>query len=137
MDFATVTASDIDPGSLNETLGDLLFDDTGDVVVAAGKDAIITHVRVRLRFLQGECVFDQRLGFPYRQAVFIKRPNLDLIRAYVRATIESTPGIEAVTELRLTHERRTRALAIRFRATTTAHGVIDSSEYAPFLLEAA
>lgn len=134
MDFATVTTADLD--ALNTVLGDLRLDSTGDIVVATGKDAIVTHVRVRLRFLQGECVFDQRLGFPYRQIVFRKNPNLDHIRSLVRATIEGTAGIEAVTDLRLTHNRRTRELAVRFRATTTAHGVIDSSEYTPFLLEA-
>jgi hypothetical protein len=137
MDFATVTTSDLEVGGLNETLGDLLFDRLGDAVVATDKDAIVGHIRVRLRFLQGECVFDQRLGFPYRQVVFVKSPNLDLIRSLLRETIEGTPGVEAVTDLKLTHDRRARTLAVSFRATTTVNGVIDSSEYAPFLLEAA
>lgn len=133
MDFDTVTTREV--SAMNPVEGDLLLDEVGDVVVARGRRAVVTHVRVRLRFLQGECVFDQRLGFPYRTIVFRKNPNLDLIRSLIRSTIEGTPGVETVTELRMSFSRAERRLSIRFRATTTTYGVIDSDEYAPFILE--
>jgi hypothetical protein len=115
--------------------GDLLLTSTGDVSAVTGRDAVAQHVRVRLRFIKGECFADLRLGFPWRQEVLgVKNPNLDRIRALVRRTIETTPGIREVNELALSHDRRARRLTVSFRATTKEGGVIDSSEYAPFVL---
>jgi hypothetical protein len=131
VDFAVVTSTD----ALNDEVGDLLLTSTGDVATVTGRDAVVQHVRVRLRFFKGECFADLRLGFPWREEVLGKKnPNLERIRALVRRTIETTPGIREVNELSLSLDRRTRRLTVAFRATTKEHGVIDSSEYAPFLL---
>ncbi len=115
--------------------GDLQLTSTGDVATVSGRDAVAQHVRVRLRFHRGECAFDLRLGFPWRQEVLgVKGPELDRVRSLVRQTIETTPGIASLNQLSLSHDRRARRIAVTFRATTREGGVFDSSEYAPFII---
>ena len=97
--------------------GDLLIEG-GKIVLAEGQEAIAQHVAQRLRFFLGEWPFDESIGFPYRQRVFIKNPNLPLIRALVRQHILGTPGVREVTELSLTVDAETRAATGTYSAIT-------------------
>lgn len=132
MDFATAESTD----SNNPIALDLMLDETGDFAFVTGKDARAQHLRSRFRMWRGESFADQRLGFPWREEVLRKGVDMVRIRSLVTRTIETTPGIAELNELRLEHERARRRLTIHFRAKTTDAEAIDSSDYAPFLLEA-
>lgn len=135
MDFGIVTASQL--GGLNEVEGDLCLDAKGDIVVVRGVDAIVQHIRVRFNTFRGEVFTDLRIGFPWFEEVFVKGVSLQRVRSLVERTILTTPGIAEVNDLTLNHDRVTRRLTIRFRARTTDGAVINSDDYAPFVLEAA
>lgn len=134
MDLGVVTPSDL--GGLNDEVGDLLLDSTGGVAVVTGAAAIAQHIRIRLQTFRGEVFTDLRIGFPWFEEVLgVKQPDLARIRAFITRTIETTPGIAEINALDVDLERRTRTLSIAFRARTTAGAVIDSADYAPFVLE--
>lgn len=88
----------------------------GDFRLLEGADAVVQHLRCRLKLVLGEYFLDTRLGFPWFQIVFVKRPNLMLIRAAFRRLILSTPGIIALLELSLTLHGAERTLEVKARA---------------------
>lgn len=73
--------------------GDLDINAMGDISVT---NSIIQAVRIRLKWFLNEWRLGPDLGFPYFQEVFVKNPNLEKIRSYIRETIL---GVEGVTEV--------------------------------------
>lgn len=100
---------------------------TGEARLVSGIDEIVQRLRIRFRTFLGEWFADQRIGFPWFQLVLVKRPNLALVRTYVRQLIITTPGVIAVSELRLTPAWGERSLVISFVARTT-EGEISASQ---------
>jgi len=136
VDLGIVTPSDL--GGLNDEAGDLMLDERGDVAVVTGGPAIAQHLRVRFQTFRGEVFTDLRVGFPWFEEVLgVKQPDLARIRSFVARTLETTPGVADVLELGVDLDRRARSLAIRWRVKTTDGAVINSADYAPFVLEVA
>lgn len=117
-----------------ELSGDTLTIENGDLVLVDGMAAIAQHLRIRLRFFRGEWFADQRIGIPFYDAVFLKRPNLGLIRSILRETITTTPGVLSVETLDFELDAGARRLSVEVAATTSS-GTLDFSE--EFILEVA
>lgn len=75
---------------------------TGEARFVSGTDAIAQHLRVRFRTFLGEWFADRRIGVPWRQIVFVKNPNMKLVRALIREVAATTPGVGSVEDLRVT-----------------------------------
>lgn len=97
--------------------GDLAIEN-GQVQLVDGIESIAQHAGQRLRLFLGEWPFDTTRGFPYYQAVFVKRPSLPAIRASIRAALLDVPGIRSVTEVTITVDARTRRATCRYSAIT-------------------
>ena len=100
--------------------------------LATGEDAIEQQVRIRCLFFFEEWFLDLRQGIPYFRDVYIKNPNLDLVRSLFRTAILGTPRISAVPTIELELDKSTRALTIGFTAT------MDTGEqlvFSPFIVE--
>jgi hypothetical protein len=94
--------------------------------------AIEQQVRIRCLFFFEEWFLDLRQGIPYFRDVYVKAPNLDLVRSLFRAAILGTPRISTVPTIELTLNKSTRALTISFTAT------MDTGEllvFSPFIVE--
>jgi hypothetical protein len=94
--------------------------------------AIEQQVRIRCLFFFEEWFLDLRQGIPYFRDVYVKAPNLDLVRSLFRAAILGTPRISTVPTIELTLDKSTRALTISFTAT------MDTGEllvFSPFIVE--
>lgn len=96
----------------------------GDIALVNGSYAIDkgaaytrTRLAARLKFWLGEYFLDRRKGVPYRKYVFIKNPNLDLIRLLYRRVITTCPGITALNTLDLDYQPAKRKLGVAFHAT--------------------
>ena len=108
--------------------GDLLINDTGDLVLIEGVDATAQHLKISLRFFQGEWFLDLRIGFPYFEEVLRKSPNLNVVRSLFRDAILETEKVVSVSDLTLDYDGTTRGLAVSFRAQTTEGPVEFDSE---------
>lgn len=132
MDLSLVETIDAD----NPDVHDLRLTD-GQLALVDGVGAIVQNIRIRLQFFLGEWFLDLREGLPYFQEILVKGPNLGRVRALFRAAILETPGVSLVDLLDLDLDAPTRVLTVTFRATLDDGTIIDSAEYAPFILEVA
>lgn len=131
-DGTTSTASTDTPGS--NVLRDWKVDpitlelviENGDLVFVSGIEAIAQDCHLALGFFLGEWFADQSVGFPWRQQVFVKSPNLDQIKAAVRTCLLGRKGVTAVDSVVLDFDRSSRNLSIKWSARCSL-GVIDGN----------
>ena len=97
-------------------------------------DSTALKLRNRMLFFQGEWFLDTRLGVPYRKFVFLKNPQIALVKQMFRKVIEGTPGIAELLRLDLTSDKR--VLRVDFAARTEDGFVISGSGLdSPFIVE--
>jgi hypothetical protein len=103
---------------------DFKLDDSGarvldgnDFVFVYDAEAIAQAVRIRLRFVAGEWVFDPTKGTRWFD-ILGKKGGLDVARGILRDRILGTPGISALTALTLTLDAATRTLSVTWSAQT-------------------
>lgn len=101
-----------------DATGDLDFS-TGNLELITGIEEIRQKLTVRLQFLLGEWVLDQRLGMPYVGNILVKNPNFSVIRSIFRQAILKTPGVESLTRLVFNFDAATRNLRVTFQAIIT------------------
>ena len=97
--------------------------------------AIAQDLRQRLNFFKGEWFLNLLEGFPYFQEVFKKNPDQALLRALFRNTIIDTNGIESVETLDISLNTATRRAELTFSARLNDGGVLQSSDFPPFIVE--
>lgn len=112
----------------NPVAGDLFINQTGQLVLVDGPDAVAQHLRGRLRIFLGEWFLDERVGFPYFRDVFIKNPNHASILSSLRRTITGTPGISSVDELTMAVDASRRAV-VSFRARLSDGGELAFGDF--------
>jgi hypothetical protein len=122
--------------AINDTTGDLYLDETGDLAVVTGADAVVQDLRSRLRFFLGEWFLDQREGVPYFREVFgVKRPSPLALSSMFRRVVQETAGISQVVELSAVWDSAARHLAIEFAAVLEDGGIVTTRETGPFIVE--
>ena len=102
--------------------------------IARGADAVVQKIRSRFRFFKGEWFLDTRLGVPYLQSVFIKRPNQALITSIFSKVLTDTPGVNRVVRFSSSWDRDTRTLTTDFEAVLD-DGTIIRATSEPFIIE--
>jgi hypothetical protein len=112
---------------MNATTSDLDLS-TNNLVIITGDDALVQHLRSRLRFFRGEWFLNELIGFPYWTDVFIKDPNLTAIRSFYRQTILTTPGIDSISKLDLDFDRAARQLSVTFTAVKDDGEILEFDE---------
>ena len=120
--------------ALQTALGDLELTN-GRLTLVRGPDAAAVTLKNKLRFFIGEWFLDTRLGVPYFQYVFVKRPDLDVLRAMFRRVILSVEPIVDVEELTLGPIDADRSCPFRFRARCSDGSVISGASDQPFIVE--
>lgn len=120
----------IEPG------GDLYLDPLGRLVLE--EDEVVAaciKLRNRFRFFLGEWFLDVRQGVPYFQFVFVKNPNLPLIRRLFMRIIRSVPQITAVSRVDLYPSPEDRGLVVYFEARAIDGRLIQGGLGTPFIIE--
>jgi len=74
----------------------------GDIALVTGPDEIRQRVLLRLRRQLGEWAYDTTLGVPWIEQVFVRNPDLGVIRALLVREIANTSGVLEVRSLELT-----------------------------------
>lgn len=114
--------------------GDLLLT-KGQLTVLHGAAAAAVELRNKFLFVKGEFFLDTRQGVPYFTYVFIKAPDLALIKSLFTKIILSVQGMTSVDALNLDFDRATRTLNFDFRATYLDGSVITGGSGQPFIVE--
>lgn len=91
----------------------------GTYRLVAGVDHLRNKIRQRCRFFLGEWWLDPRQGIPYRRDVFVKNPNVTVVRSIFRRVLSTTPGVKVVRRFALTIESSTRKMKIDYEVTGT------------------
>lgn len=89
----------------------------GDLVIAAGIDAIRQHLMIRLRFFLGEWFQNRDEGIDYYGKILVKNPDIPLITGMLNRVVRETPGVVSVDVFDLTYVPSTRTLRLSFAAT--------------------
>lgn len=92
--------------------GDLVIE-AGDFALIRGPDAIAQDANLRVALFKGEWPLDLRVGIDYRSLFFDVRPPDTVVRAVYDQVLRETAGVQAVTRLSLSYERRSRTLTVQ------------------------
>ncbi len=92
-------------------------------------------LRNKFLLVKGEWFLDTRVGVPYIAYVFVKNPDLLVIRQVFREVILSTQGVKDLLELRLEFDRSLRKLTFTFRAVADNGRIITGGSGQPFIVE--
>lgn len=95
--------------------GDLLLENHR-FVFATGVTFTRQKLSARFRFFRGEWFRDKRQGLPYFEQVFVKNPDLDVVRSLFRRVAATCPGVGAVPRFALTFDPSSRSCSFDFEA---------------------
>lgn len=86
------------------------------LVIARGKEFVRTKLQQRLKFFLGESFVDTREGVPYYRDVFIKNPDIEVIRSLYSKVILSVQEVTRVANLNVTYDPVARKASVEFDA---------------------
>lgn len=109
---------------------DLALTTNGDLYIGPGGDfelidSIRQAIQIKLQWIRSEWCFNESLGTPYIESVFVKNPNRAVIEKALRDQILSVDGVTGITSLDLSWDKLSRVMYCTFSATTT-EGEIES-----------
>jgi len=114
------------PTAANPHVGDLYLDDSGQLEWI-GMDIndtedysrmVLQRIMCRLLIIRGEWYLDQRIGTPWREKIWVKGADVDVIRQIIRTVAEGTPGVESVETVDVSLNSVNRTMAVTLVATT-------------------
>lgn len=121
--------------------GDLALENGDLLVLGRTPTTRVQYMRqkiaARFKFFTGEWFLDEREGVPYFRDVFVKNPNLDLIRSLFLRLLRETPGVLDVQEFKVTYDQRARTITFEFRAKVSDGEVVVTAEDEAFILDLA
>lgn len=121
----------------------ILQDANGDIVIQNGRMVVVqdaaqcaaNRLRNFFRLALGEFFLDQREGVPYLQVVFVKNPDVGVIRELFRRVIMSEGTIVSTPTLDVLYDPAARHLDFEFEAKTTDGATIVGGDTKPFIVE--
>lgn len=114
--------------------GDLQISSGQLVILTDPAECAATELRNKFLFVQGEYFLDQREGIPYFQIVFVKNPNLFVIRSVFSRIILAQSGVASLLSIDVsrTPDRKGK---FSFRALSVNGRVISGGSDQPFIVE--
>lgn len=93
--------------------GDIDFDyENSDLTIT---DSIVQAITIRLRWFLNEFKYNTSFGVPYYEDVFVKNPNMNLIRQDLAEAIQKVTEVEEILELNLEPLNYNRELKVNFK----------------------
>ncbi len=119
-----------------ETDQDLTLVEGQLVLVENVAEAAAIELNNKFRFVKGEYFLDIRQGVPYFDVVFVKNPDILIIRELFRKIILSARGITSVIDIQTSLDRQTRKLSFSFRTRAADGQIVSGGAGLPFIVEA-
>ncbi len=112
-----------------------------DLSIVGGQLVLVTDIaeqaaivmRNRFLFGLGEYFLDVRQGVPYFQYVFVKNPDVLLIKSLFAEIIRTTPGVKSILSLSVSRVGRKAFFA--FRALADNGRIVSGGSGSPFIVE--
>ena len=95
--------------------GDLFFDENNDIVL---NDLVSQKIKIKLRWFVAEWRWDEEIGLPYFDELFIKNPNIEYFEEIIRKEIFNIEEVIEVESVKIDYDNRTRKGIIKFVAYT-------------------
>lgn len=95
--------------------------------------AAAQRLECKFRQFRGEWFLDTRIGVPYYESIYVKKPNLQLVRRIFRRVILTEAVVATIEELNV--KLVGRELQFDFRAVTQSGAVIVGGSGTPFIIE--
>lgn len=117
-------------------------DDNDLVLTATGRlqletDPVVAaslKLKHRFQFFKGEWFLDTRIGAPYFTTVYVKNPDVELIRRMVRRIILSCPPITTVKKVDVFYLPKPRLCAFEFQATAEDGRTVSGGPGQPYIV---
>jgi len=90
--------------------GDIFLTDDCDIQIT---DSVVQAVRTRILWLLGEWRFYPEAGMPYFEEVFVKAPDIDLLRSIIRTETMKVEEVVDVTDIRIVVKDRKATVNLR------------------------
>jgi hypothetical protein len=110
-----------------------LFFENGRLRLIRGAEEKAQKIRNRLQLFRGEWFLDVRVGVPYFASVFIKAPDLELVKRIFRRAIMSVEGVADVLDV-VVKLNPDRSLDYAFRAVDDEGTEISGGAGQPFIV---
>lgn len=121
--------------------GDLALEGGTFVELGRTDETRVRYIRqvlaTRFKFFLGEWFLDQRQGAPFYRDVFVKNPNMDLIRSLFLRICRTTPGVLDVVDFSLSFNPSARRLTFSFQALVEGGEFTVRPEDEDFLVDVA
>lgn len=105
----------------------------GDLFLCSDERVVSQLVEARLRLFLGEWFLDLREGIPYFEQVFIKNPDMTVVRSLLSKVVTDTPGVKDLLEASFTFDREERILYYDIRILSDLDA--EFSLNGPFILK--
>lgn len=102
--------------ALDPVTGDLRFD-RGQLVILEGSEAVAQRIKVHLRTLLGEWVFDTSIGVPWFQQILTGTADAALVSEVISDELSAIEGVQRVDAVGVAIDRSTRVVTVTIRAT--------------------
>jgi hypothetical protein len=114
-------------GDLDISTGNLVI--TNDIPTCVAQD-----LNSKFKFFQGDWFADKRLGVPYYQYVFVKNPNMGIVRQVLLSVIKSNPDVTTIVSADLQYFSTQRSATAKFVLKTTGGVQLTGGPGAPFVI---
>jgi len=94
--------------------GDLCFRN-GDIVL---KNSVRQKINIRLKWFFQEWRWDDELGLPYFEHIFIKNPDVNQIRELIEDEIFNVEEVTEVNDVTISIDKTSRKAIISYEAVT-------------------
>jgi len=102
--------------------------ETDEVIAASIK------LKHRFQFFKGEWFLDTRIGVPYFEVVYVKNPDIELIRRVIRRIILSCPPIVDVKKVDVFYLPKLRTCAFEFQAVAADGQIVAGGPGLPYIV---
>ena len=109
------------------TVDDDLLIENDNLSIIDGTAGYEQNLVIRLRFFKGDWFLDQRLGVPYYDDIFLKNPDLILVRTIFREVILETAGTDSIERFDLSVDSATRIMSLSFTVKLITGEIVDFS----------
>jgi hypothetical protein len=97
---------------------------TGTLQFASGLQAMKQAVRSSVLLILGEWFLNTDEGTPWRQTIWVKNPNMPLVKSAMRDAITRVEGVSALNALSVDFNQQARTVSVSWSATCD-FGVFD------------
>ena len=116
------------------TDGDFDLSSRGWQITTDLQTLAIQTIRGRVLMFLGEWFLDTRQGFPWFEIVFVKAPDLQVIRLLLRQAILTAPMVASLSKSEVAFDPSTRILTYSFEAKLNDGSSVTFGEGTPYVL---